>query len=335
MRNNYENRIRAAAWVSALLHLLALLLALWLRPAFHFGPSLMEEGPISVTFESPPPVPQPRQQPLERQLVDVAQPASQPVQPTDLIAVQDSNASDTTAAPSSVAGPRVDVMDTLDSLGGRAGAVPTPSAAPEPPTPPAPPSPAQESEAKAPEMAAEPQGEKQPAAPTASQRVAVTMAKAESAGMAAPAAVDAAASPAAPAAPAQTAPPGNDKLQDSPTRGRTRGVQKVGVQGFEALRDQIAPYLKKVEDAVERQWREALLTKYNGARATTAEIDCEIGPDGRIVSLKITGTPDDRIYAALCKEAIEKAGPFGAFPFQVPEMYRNKNLEIRWSFNFL
>jgi hypothetical protein len=40
-------------------------------------------------------------------------------------------------------------------------------------------------------------------------------------------------------------------------------------------------------------------------------------------------------YAPLCREAIEKAAPFSAFPFKVPEIYRDENLEIRWTFSFL
>ena len=72
-----------------------------------------------------------------------------------------------------------------------------------------------------------------------------------------------------------------------------------------------------------------------GSSATGLTAGATTRASGFETAIKVAGTPDDRIYAALCKEAIEKAGPFGPFPFVVPDMYRNRNLEIRWSFNFL
>lgn len=331
MRNNYENRIRASGWISALLHLLIFLLAWWSVPAIQFGIAKQPSDTITVTLMPPAPEP-PAERPLERQLIDVATPATAPVQPTDLIAVQNTNASDTAASEGDKPGPKVDVEDRIDSLGGRAGALSMPQA----PTP---------AEKESPEKKEEDPSEKKPddnrieaevtseASESATKKAPKPVAMAK-AGPVTPAPPPSAPSPAAAPATPPT-PPGNNRPDDAQTRGRRyKGVRNVGVQGFEALQDQIAPYLKKVEDAVERRWREALLTRYNGTRATEAKIDCEIGPDGRIVSLKISGTPDDRIYAAICKEAIEKAGPFGPFPFTVPEIYRNRNLEIRWSFNF-
>ncbi len=334
MRNNYENRIRASGWVSGVLHVLALLLAWWLVPAVEFGASKTPDGPITVTLAPPDPEPT-VDRPLVRQLVDVAAPATAPVQPTDLIAVENSNAADAVSMSGDRPGPKVDVEDTIDSLGGRAGTVPTPQTPPAAESAPTPPQPTEkpaekpEEAPKTPEKAPE---EPSPASAPAPQTM--TIAKASPATEKPAAEAPTSAAQASAPAP-QPGPTGNNRPDDSQTRGRRyNGVQKVGVQGFEALQDQIAPYLKQVEEAVERRWREALLTKYAGSRATEAEIDCEIGPDGRIVSLKINGTPDDRVYAALCKEAIEKAGPFGPFPFTVPEIYRNRNLEIRWSFNF-
>ena len=40
-------------------------------------------------------------------------------------------------------------------------------------------------------------------------------------------------------------------------------------------------------------------------------------------------------YAVLCRQAVEMAAPFGPFPFDVPEIYRNHNLEITWKFSYL
>lgn len=343
MRTNYQNRIRASAWVSGILHLVLILMAWWFWPAFQFGPNPSGVPPIVVTLTPAPTPPTPR--PQERQLVDVAAPANHPVQPTDLIAVQNSNAGDTVARSGDSMGPQVEEVSPIDSLGG------SPGAGPSSPTAPAAPAPTPTTDAPTKDTKNENLPIESPVAvqttttPAPAEDVpatSMTMARADTPAATLNAKMEPQAKPveASPAhAAAQTPQPaqpvGNDR-PPAPTRGRAySGVRHTGVKGFEALQDQIAPYLKQVQQRVELKWREALLTKYNGAQAVEALIDCQIGPDGRIVSITIQGTPEDRVYAALCKEAIEKAGPFGAFPFQVPEIYRNRNLEIRWSFNFL
>lgn len=343
MRTNYQNRIRAATWVSVILHIALIALAWWIRPAFTVGPMQGDVAPITVTFSPVPPTSEPPERPENRQLVDVAVPATEPVRPTDLIATQNSNASDTVAAPGPLFGPKVDEDSPIDRLGGRAGAMPTPSATPAP-VQPVLEAPAAEKEipSEANPAAADPPAPAPPVATSTNAPMALAQATlpAETP-KSVPNPAEAQGAPKSLTAPttepqAQTAQVGNNRVADSPTRGRAySGVRNSGVKGFEAMQDVIAPYLKNVQDRVEMRWREALLTKYNGAKATEATIDCEIGPDGKIVSLTITGTPDDRSYAALCKEAIERAGPFGPFTFKVPDIYRNQNLEIRWSFNFL
>jgi hypothetical protein len=64
-------------------------------------------------------------------------------------------------------------------------------------------------------------------------------------------------------------------------------------------------------------------------------VDCAISPSGEVVSVTIVDPGESVSFAPLCKEAIEEAGPFPPFPFEVPEAYRNRNLEIRWTFSFL
>jgi hypothetical protein len=112
-------------------------------------------------------------------------------------------------------------------------------------------------------------------------------------------------------------------------------VKQKGFAGHEALQDELAPYLREVRARVERRWNEALLTRYRGTNPTRAVVDCVIAPDGSLVAATIVDAGPDRLYAALCREAIERAAPFGAFPFQVPDIYRSSNLEIRWTFSFL
>ncbi len=112
-------------------------------------------------------------------------------------------------------------------------------------------------------------------------------------------------------------------------------VKKEGVLGFEALQDQLAPYLKEIQKKVEKYWLHYLLTRYSGTKSTEVIIDCEINSKGKIVRIDIIGKPDDALFAGICKQALQKSEPFSPFPFQVPDIYQNKNLQIRWTFRFL
>ncbi len=114
-----------------------------------------------------------------------------------------------------------------------------------------------------------------------------------------------------------------------------RNVKRIGQTNFTAIEDEIAPYLLKIQRRVRQRWYAALLTRYSGTQPTLATITCAIAPSGELVWTKIQGRTDERVYAGLCKRAIEEAAPFGPFPFVVPDIYRDKNLEIRWTFNFL
>jgi len=330
-----EKRLRAAVSASMLLHLLVLVLCWWGLPARTFRLANAAAGPMTVTVlpeEPAPPVDN-----RERRLVDVSAPAQEPVAPTDLIAVANSKAADTTPRPGDLPGPTGEESD-VDRLALPQPAPPAPN--PAPPTPPIPPTPEKAAEQNTPTAekptpsAAEPSATP-PAPPRETPKpAAMQVARAEAPRTRAEDAPTAESAPQTAAAAA--VPPAAPPLPTGATRARPgRGVKQQGVKGFEAIQSEIAPYLKEIERAVEIRWREALQLRYSGSRPTMAEIDCEIGPDGRLVSVRIAGTPDDRIYAALCKEAIERAGPFRPFPFKVPDLYRNRNLEIRWSFSFL
>lgn len=113
------------------------------------------------------------------------------------------------------------------------------------------------------------------------------------------------------------------------------GVANSGFLSFEAMRHELAPYLKDVQSRVEKRWRVMLDLKFKGNRAAKAVVDCSISPDGKLVSVEIVNTGDSLAYGPLCKQAIESAAPFPPFPFNVPDVYREKNLEIRWTFNFM
>ncbi len=140
--------------------------------------------------------------------------------------------------------------------------------------------------------------------------------------------------PAPPAAPVPDVPkviPG----PPNPGSSRGKGIDRVGQTNFSAIEDKMAPYLKAIRKRVEQRWLGALLTRYSGTSPTEAEVYCEIAPDGRLVTAMINGKPVDLVFAAICRRSIEEAGPFGPFTFEVPDIYRDKNLEIRWSFQFL
>lgn len=113
------------------------------------------------------------------------------------------------------------------------------------------------------------------------------------------------------------------------------GVSSEGFLQFEAIRDEVAPYLLEIRKKVELRWRALLVMQYSGATPTTAIIRCAIRSDGRLVFAEITAPGDSPSYAALCKEAIQRAAPFGPFPFKVPDLYRSQNLDITWTFHFL
>ncbi len=112
-------------------------------------------------------------------------------------------------------------------------------------------------------------------------------------------------------------------------------VKREGILGFEALQDQLAPYLREIQRKVEKYWLHYLLTRYSGTKPTEVVIDCEINSEGKIVRIDIIGKPDDPLFAGICKQALQVSAPFSPFPFKVPDIYRNKNLQIRWTFSFM
>lgn len=123
---------------------------------------------------------------------------------------------------------------------------------------------------------------------------------------------------------------------DAPEAAReAKGAQAQGYTNFEAKSDEFAPYMLEIRKRVERHWRTALHLKYSGTGRTSAELECAIKPSGEIAYVRVMDSGNSLSHAALCKEAIEKAGPFPPFPFEVPELYRKENLEIRWRFSFM
>lgn len=311
---NYATRIKIAAVFSLLIHVAGIALVGYDgRPMTAALPA--QSDPIVLDLQ-PEPQPQPE---APRRLVDVAVPAPVPPDPSDRIAEEHAEAMDLAMRPAERPGPDLEV-DDFDTL-------PREAAPPLPPAPvPAPTAPPMEQpteETKAPPKEA-PEVKRDPTPP---DRVDEFLPKPS--GSPAPPAPEE-----GPLKIAQAEP----LLPREPERGKTRergGVTKQGETNFDAIQSEIAPYLKQVRDKVERQWHQMLYTRYSGTSPVKAVIDCAINPMGELVSVTVAGTDQDRIYSALCRDAVQRAGPFGPFPFKVPEIYRGKNLEIRWTFSFL
>ncbi len=234
---------------------------------------------------------------VEKNLIDVTRPAERPVGETDLIAVQDSNAASPDPAQGEHLGPATQRMAAYDQLGA-AASIPAPPPQNSAPTP-------------VPERTIasdRPKDTPPPATPPAPPQETVVVAQAD-------------------------APPEPPGLVSRETVARERGgVRTRGIGAFEAMRDQLAPYLKDVRDRVEREWRAMLQLRFKGVGRVEAVLNCAIAPDGRLIAVSVVEPGASPTYAPLCKDAIERAGPFPAFPFSVPETYRDKFLEIQWTF---
>ena len=129
-------------------------------------------------------------------------------------------------------------------------------------------------------------------------------------------------------------PPSTDDFPQESQSRKSKGASAKGPLSFAANEHELARYMDHVQSRVELVWRSVLRFRYTGTNQASAVLECSIRPSGRIASVKIANAGESAIYAALCKEAIEKAGPFRPFPFEVPEMYRSENLQVSWTFTF-
>lgn len=261
--------------------------------------------------------PAPAPTPPTHQLVDILDPADKPldtadlVNSTELIAEQYSRAADEVEDPDDRdrGSPRVEEVSGFDRVAMRA---PAPTADPKP------------------------QRVREPVRPPDLRRENVAAAdpkKAEAEVLVQDRSGGEETPPAEPTARPESVPP---LLAAQASSGRVEGgVKRSGLMSFEAMESEIAPYLKVIRQRVERHWRTALHTRYSGASRTRAVLDCAIAPDGHIIEVAIVEPGSSATFAPLCKQAVENAGPFDPFPFEVPEVYRSKNLEIRWTFSFL
>ena len=247
-------------------------------------------------------------------LIENTLPAERPVDPdTDLIADQNSNASDDQDEQGQRLAPRLEKASEHDQM-----AV-LPEVAPEVQDP----VPAEEgAEAAAGGETPEPQAEE----PGVQLAEVVAAEAAEPAEESEPTLL----------AKATPAPMPEPSVEHQEVMGRPDGGAKgQGFIGFEAKQHEFAPYVKEVRRSVEKRWKALVSIRYSGSSPTEAVVNCAIKPNGELAFVTVKEAGDSATFAAMCKEAIETAAPFPPFPFKVPRVYRTENLEIRWTFSFL
>lgn len=318
----YQKRMTTAIAVSLLIHAVALGVS-------GFGMRFRGTGPAPAPSPSLIVDLQPARNQPARQAIQSAAPAERPPEDTRLISDRDSNAQDPQDQMQGKERAPLDTQanDSFEMGGGATVAAPPApkkTAEPQKEAKPAPKKPAEKKGAGKPKPVEKPE-----ASP---ERVAVAKADLAQANPAAAAAAQAAAPPPPPPAPAGPLP----GVKPGKFRGSLEGgIVGKGVLGFEAMKDELAPYLLEVQRRVERNWNMAMIKTYTGTTPTKAVVDCVIGPDGQVLKVEIIKEGNTDSYAPLCKDSIEKSGPFPPFPFKIPDIYRDKTIEIRWTFNFL
>lgn len=316
---SYRRRIQLAAAGSIIIHSLVLA-SIGYSPAQGSARSAVKPKPLVLALNPPEPD-------KTRRLIEGGAPATQPVEPTDLISDRDTMARDEADVEGDTPQPFFEEGSEFDELA-QVGAVvlpPAPSAIGPPETPqvaaPAPDGndvrPADAADAADAEglrveewkeerpdrVNIEPDIQKLPAPFDVAQVPAILQPQMEDPGV---------------------------------VRGRVDGgVKAIGATSFEAHRHIFGAYMIEVRKRVERGWRAALQLRYSGTTPTEAVIECAIRPDGNLVYVRVVTPGGSASYASLCKEAIELSGPFPPFPFEIPVVYRSRNLEIRWKFSFL
>lgn len=311
----YIRRLKAAALVSAALHGVALAGAMTMLPN-RMGPGpAPEPEPLVLNLME-------EDERMIRQVVASITPADAPPEDARLIARENTMAADQQLRDGEQPGPAAEVEARVETLA-RTAAEPQPVAPPPAPPP-------EQDAASLPEPRPTTEATPTPARPETPQVAAI---------------------PPAPEVEQSVRPPQVERMQmaqakpvaetprqDAPSKSRgalNNRVINKGFASYEAIQDEAAAYLEQVKARVEKEWREALLLRYSGVLPRSVNVDCEIAADGRLVSVTYAETPEDRLFGSICLDAIRRAGPFPPFNFEVPEIYRNQNLEIRWHFNFL
>lgn len=337
----YGKRLSVAAVVALLIHILVLLplIAYLLHESAGARTAQAKERPIILSLNDLNPSDNP-----PRGLIETGTEAEGPVEDSDLISNADSQAQDLSENEGDTNQPYFEEPSEFDVLG-------------TPPIPPPGQDPEVEPTVARPLDAAAEESAKRPVEPQETAQETTTEASSGSEGLTRVA--EAPVKPEEPE-PAEPVVPENEepeepeeepermqvaKAPEQPTvraqeirssRGRKGGgANESGFTSFEATKHVLGDYMLEVRRKVELQWRAALQLRYAGVSRIESLVECSIRPDGTLEYVRIVETGDSMGYAIICRDAIEKAGPFGPFPFEVPDIYRKENLEIVWKFSYL
>jgi hypothetical protein len=123
--------------------------------------------------------------------------------------------------------------------------------------------------------------------------------------------------------------------KNSPTISSGKGAEVKGFSNFDANAHEMAPYMKEIQKRVRRQWLAGVQMRYPGSTRAKARVKCSIRPNGTLEFVTVVDKGNSVTFSLICQDAIQKAAPFPEFPFDVPAIYRNENLEITWTFSYL
>lgn len=332
----YLDRLKYSAAASVLVHLVVLVWAGYQTNTTSIG---FTPTPEPIVLNLVPRVD--REQIVEEEeetqkqsrLIDPGVATDQAVSESDLISSRDSKAQSAKESEGDPDKPSVDRIDEFEELGGQPTSAPQPLEPLNEPAPETPEPPEREQDeveevpdeegavqvaavpkTETPEPAPRPEPANEPEEPAATAEPPMQIAQAQP--------------------PAEPSPPPVQELRA--TRGREDGgAQPGGFTSFEAKQHELGEYMLDVRNHVEREWRTALATRYAGVGPAKALLDCSIRPDGTLEYVRIVNGGDSPGFATLCKAAVERASRnFKPFPFEVPEIYRSKNLEVRWQFQY-
>ena len=340
---SYSQRVSIATGVSILAHLLLLWAGLSRVEAIPKRDEAVNTQPIVFNLQPPPapePEPEPETEQRVRTVIETPNPTNEPVEDTDLISNNNSKAMDQSDKTGDRQAPASENADDFDQV--ELKPTPEPQSSPPQPmiVPPPQPQPEQVPETEPVEEKREiPEQRAEATKPTDATVVEkldreMTEAREET-------------TPEEPKEDVQTperfevaqaTPPPTPQIFEQDIReGRTRGdggTDESGVLNFEAREHELGEYMLHVRRKVERQWRTAIRLKYASVRHAEARVKLSIRPDGTIAAVEILDDGNALPFAALSREAVWDAGPFDPLPFDVPEFYRSRNLDITWRFSY-
>lgn len=359
----YSRRVLMTTVISITVHIMMLWMAQSRVEAKPKPLAQAQLAPLVFRLEQPPepePEPEPVAEPVKR-IIETPEPTDEEVSDTDLISDKNSKARDESDETGERVAPVSDVIDDFDAieLVPTEPSLQTPTIVELPPEPieteqlteeviasEEPVEPAEEAPDEVNEPAPEPEGQDVIETVLAELEEMVAQEKEDNSDAEEPI------EPTEPVEPeeepgerfqvaratAPQVPPPLKVIEQNLRAGRTRdggGASKSGVINFEAKSHELGEFMLQVRKRVEFEWHSAIRLRYRAVRRTEAIIQCSIRPDGMIESVEIVDPGTSMAFAILCRESIRDAAPFPELGFEVPEVYRSRNIDIRWRFSYM